>query len=666
MLTILVLLAGQVIAQRQAEYLNRGLISVRVSNGNFISWRMVGSDPADVGFNIYEGSTKLNSSPITNATSYLHNGGSAGASYTVRAVVSGNEQGASETSLNLSTNYLEIPLSPPSSIYSPNDASVGDLNGDGQYEIILKWDPSDAKDNSQSGVTSNVFIDAYTLTGNRMWRIDLGRNIRAGAHYTQFMVYDLDGDGKAEMVCKTADGTRDGQGKVIGNASADYRNSSGYILSGPEFLTVFDGQTGRAVNTVNYVPARGNVSDWGDNYGNRVDRFLACVAYLDGQKPSVVMCRGYYTRTVLVAWDYSGGRLNQRWIFDSNNGYSSYAGQGNHNLSVQDVDGDGRDEIIYGSCCIDDNGRGLWNSGLGHGDAMHVCDIDPNRSGLEVWGIHEGDTTPGSALLDARTGAIIWKTGNSDAGRGVSADLTSARGMECWGGTSDLRTCTNGSAGSSPSSANFVIWWDGDLYRELLDGTTVSKYGGGSLLSASGCASNNGTKSNPCLQADIFGDWREEVIFRTSGNNALRIYTTTTSTNSRFYTLMHDPAYRLAIAWQNTAYNQPPHPSFFLGEGMGAAPRPNIYYPAGSPTNPPTTPPTTPPTATPTGTKGDVNSDGTINIIDALMTAQYSVGLNPANFNTNMADVNCDGTITIVDALMIAQRYVGLLGSFPC
>jgi autotransporter-associated beta strand protein len=569
------------------ENLSRGLIAVKVSNGVFVSWRVLGTEWNDVSYNLYRETTRLNSKPITGATCYLDPDGTEGSSYSVAAIINDIEQSASAPTGVWGHDYKTIPIQIPEGgttpdavnyTYNANDCSLGDLDGDGDYEIVLKWDPSNSKDNSQSGYTGNVYLDAYELDGTKLWRIDLGRNIRAGAHYTQFMVYDLDGDGKAEVACKTADATIDGLGNVIGNVAADYRTSAGYILSGPEYLTIFNGETGKALVTTNYDPPRGNVSDWGDNYGNRVDRFLACIAYLDGQHPSLVMCRGYYTRAVLAAWDWRYGSLTKRWVFDTNNsGYSGYRGQGNHNISVADVDDDGKDEIIYGACAIDDNGAGLWTTGLGHGDAMHVSDIDPSRSGLEKWGIHEGTTNPGSALLDARTGQIIWKTPNMDVGRGVSGDLTASfPGMECWGGTTGLRSSTNEYAGSVPSSSNHVIWWDSDDLRELLDGTSISKYNGGTLLSASGCSSNNGTKSNPSVQADIIGDWREEVIFRIFDNSALRIYVTTSITDRRLYTLMHDPQYRLSIAWQNVAYNQPPHTGFFLGNGMSSPPPPPL------------------------------------------------------------------------------------------
>ncbi|KAB8139629.1 rhamnogalacturonan lyase [Chloroflexia bacterium SDU3-3] len=577
---------------RQMEKLNRGLISVRSGSNNLVSWRMLGTDPSDVAFNLYRSGTKLNSAPITNSTNYLDVGAAAGSSYTVRPVVGGVEQAASEASLTFGSGYLDVPLQIPAGgttpdgvayTYSANDASVGDLDGDGQYEIVLKWDPSNAKDNSQSGYTGNVYIDAYKLSGTRLWRIDLGRNIRAGAHYTQFQVYDLDGDGKAEVAMKTADGTRDGVGTVIGSSSADYRNSSGYVLSGPEYLTIFNGQTGAAMATTNYLPARGTVSSWGDSYGNRVDRFLATIAYLDGTRPSLVMTRGYYTRSVLVAWDWRDGRLTQRWTFDSNSAGSSWAGQGNHNLSVADVDQDGKDEIIFGAMAINDNGTGLWNTGYGHGDAMHVGDLDPSRAGLEVFKISEDSSKPAAWFAEAKTGKIIWQLAPSgDTGRGVSGDIyAGSPGAESWiAGGSGIMNTAGAVVGGQPPSVNFLIWWDADPVRELLDGVKIDKYGtSGStrLLTGSDVTSNNGTKSTPALSADILGDWREEVVWRKTDSSALRIYTTTAVTTQRIFTLMHDPQYRVAIAWQNTAYNQPPHPSFFLGNGMATPPQPVIY-----------------------------------------------------------------------------------------
>ncbi|GAB3456742.1 rhamnogalacturonan lyase [Actinophytocola sediminis] len=573
--------------QVSVDQLDRGLISVRSSAGNFVSWRLLADDPDGVAFNVYRGTTKVNPTPVTGATSYHDLGAPRGAVYTVAPVVAGVERRAqsSTDSLVFAADSMDVPLQiPPSGTtpsgenysYVANDASVGDLDGDGQYEIVLKWDPTNAKDNSQSGYTGNTYLDAYRLNGTRLWRIDLGRNIRAGAHYTQFQVFDYDGDGRAEVAVKTADGTRSGTGQVIGSSSADYRNSSGYILSGPEFLSVFRGTDGAVLATADYVVPRGNVASWGDSYGNRVDRFLAGTAYVDGSQPSIIMARGYYTRSVVVAWDFRNGALTRRWTFDSNsstNG-SAWTGKGNHQLSVADVDGDGRDEIMYGSMAVDDNGWGLWQNNTQHGDAYHVGDFIPSRSGLEVFKPSESGSNPAHWMGDARTGQIIWSAAacNCDNGRGVAADIWSGNaGAEAWSNSvSGLRSGTNGNqvASRKPGSANFVIWWDGDAQRELLDGTNIDKYGTGGdtrLLTGSGVASNNGTKATPALSADILGDWREEVIWRTSDNRALRIYSTTDSTNISRPSLMQDRQYRVAVAWQNTAYNQPPHPSFAIG-----------------------------------------------------------------------------------------------------
>ncbi len=580
-IAFILLFAGQSDAQRSPlENLDRGVVAVATSNsGVYIGWRLLASDLHNIQFNVYRGTVKLNDEPISASTNFVDADGTAGDTYTVTPVIDGVEGDASDAVTPWSQNYRTIPLLRPQGgctpdnvnyTYSPNDVSAADLDGDGQYELVLKWEPSNSKDNSQSGYTGNVYLDGLEMDGTLLWRIDLGRNIRAGAHYTQFMVYDLDGDGRAEVACKTADATIDGVGTVIGKADADYRNSGGYILSGPEYFTIFDGLTGAALATTDYIPARGSVSSWGDSYGNRVDRFLAGVAYLDGERPSVVMCRGYYTRTVLAAWDWRDGQLTSRWVFDSNKGYPSYTGQGNHQLSVADLDQDGKDEIVYGSMAVDDDGTGLWNSRLGHGDALHVSDIDPSRTGLEIWGIHE-NAAVGSALLEGRTGKVIWGTGPGDVGRGVSANLDDKQdGMECWGGTDGLRSAKNVRVGNAPPSSNFVIWWDADLARELLDSNNIRKYGGSNptLLVANNCTSNNGTKSTPSLSADLCGDWREEVIWRTNDNSSLRIYTTTAVTPYRLTTLMHDRQYRLAIAWQNVGYNQPPHTSFFIGAGM--------------------------------------------------------------------------------------------------
>jgi rhamnogalacturonan endolyase len=581
---------------RQTEKLDRGVVAIHGGDGKaFVSWRFTATDPDDIVFNVYRKSgdgdpVKLNSEPIKEATCFTDEGAdfSKPTTYLVRPVLRGKEGVASAAAplpIDASARqYITIPLKTLPA-HTPGDASVGDLDGDGEYEIVVKQEQR-PRDNSRKGATGETKLEAYKLDGTVLWRINLGKNIREGAHYTQFLVYDFDGDGKAELMCKTADGMVDGTGAVIGDKDADHRNKDGYVLDGPEYLTVFDGPTGKALATVDYLPARGRVSDWGDNYGNRVDRFLAAVAYLDGERPSAVFCRGYYTRAVLVAWDWRDGKLARRWTFDSNDDKPDYRGQGDHSLSVADVDGDGKDDIVYGACCVGSDGRGLYSTGLGHGDALHVSDLDPERPGLEVFNIHERKPEAGATFRDAKTGKTLWSKPSPDVGRGLAADIDPRhRGSEFWASGQGLSGVwnTKGEVVSArkPRSCNFAIWWDGDPLRELLDRTTITKWNWEketetTLLTATGCSSNNGSKATPCLSADIIGDWREEVIFRTTDNQELRIYTTTIPTDLRLRTLMHDSQYRLAVAWQNAGYNQPPHPGFFLGDGMKPPPRPRI------------------------------------------------------------------------------------------
>lgn len=567
------------------ERLGRGVIAIRENPSTVaVSWRYLSSDPMNESFDIYRNGEKINNHPLKDATFFQDAyTGTESVLYTVKA-----REGKTESSYQLPANapsgYLNIPLNRPEDgttplgqnyFYTPNDASIGDVDGDGEYEIILKWDPSNAHDNSHDGYTGEVYVDCYKLNGQQLWRINLGKNVRAGAHYTQFMVYDLDGDGHAEVVMKTADGTVDGVGKVIGDVNADYRSEQGRILTGPEYLTVFNGLTGEAMQTIDYVPERGNLMGWGDSRGNRSDRFLACVAYLDGIHPSVVMCRGYYTRTVLAAFDWDGKELKQRWVFDSNNpGCEDYAGQGNHNLRVGDVDGDGCDEIIYGSCAIDHNGKGLYTTKMGHGDAIHLTHFDPSRKGMQVWDCHE-NKRDGSTYRDAATGEILFQIKDStDVGRCMAADIDPTQpGVEMWSVASGGIRNVKGEVVKDRVrglSCNMAVWWDGDLLRELLDRNRISKYNWEKgicerIAIFEGTLSNNGTKANPCLQGDIVGDWREEVLMRTADNTALRLYVSTIPTDYRFHTFLEDPIYRISIATQNVAYNQPTQPGFYFG-----------------------------------------------------------------------------------------------------
>ena len=657
----------------QREKLGRGLVAVRQSRSETcLTWRYLSSDPIGTSFNIYREGRLVGTVPAGAATMWVDSVPiTKSANYEVRPVVDGvethNRDGAYTQPNGEQVGYLNIPIQKPADgetpsgdkyTYNANDASIGDVDGDGTYEIILKWEPSNAHDNAHDGYTGNVLFDCYRLNGERLWRIDLGRNIRAGAHYTQFMVYDLDGDGRAEVVMKTGDGTVDGKGKVIGNAEADWRepgdttgmaqrmkefekrmkereeqmkregrehpdmeregqrppqgregerpemgqngqrpegrpgfdprrrprgfrptpSKQGRILSGPEYLTVFSGLTGEALCTIDYVPERGELRDWGDGNANRSDRYLACVAYLDGVHPSVVMCRGYYTRTVLAAFDWDGKQLKLRWVFDSDDkGNKHYAGQGNHNLRVGDVDGDGCDEIIYGSMAVDHNGKGLYTTRMGHGDAMHLTAFFPDSDKLQVWDCHE-NKRDGSSLRDAATGEVLFQIkSNTDVGRCMAADIDpTSWGVEMWslasGGVRNVKgEVVNAEPGRLP--CNMAVWWDGDLLRELLDGITVSKYNWETrtcdrMTTFEGTARNNGSKSNPCLHADIVGDWREEILLRTEDNTALRLYVSTLPTDYRFHTFLEDPVYRISVATQNVSYNQPTQPGFYIGPDL--------------------------------------------------------------------------------------------------
>ena len=605
------------------ENLDRGVVAVRISKDSvLVSWRYLSQDPMNAAFDVYRNGKKIARVPEGQSTCFMdYNPSTAKAKYEV-AICSKkksgdiSQRGAWILPANAPEGYINIPLLQPTGYkdvegnpveYIANDASMADLDGDGQMEIVLKWDPSNSRDNSQSGLTNNTFIDAYKLDGKHLWRIDLGKNIRSGAHYTQFMVYDLDGDGCAEVVMKTGDGTIDGKGVVIGDANADYRvgvenkadeeyhamafrgenfrkdtkgRRGGFINRGPEYLTIFNGKTGAAVHTVDYVPERGDLKGWGDNYANRSERYLACVAYLDGIHPSVVMCRGYYTRTVLVAWDFDGTKLTQRWVFDSSNEEKIYAGQGNHNLRVADVDGDGKDEITYGSMALDDDGTGLYSTNFGHGDALHVTSYYPLDDRLQVWDCHE-NKRDGSDFRDAATGQVIFQIlDNSDVGRCMAADIDPNNpGLEMWSSRSNGLRNIRGEVVDSFARVpiNMAVWWDDDLLREMLDHETISKYvpqehACRPLTIMYGCQFNNGTKSNPCLQCDILGDWREEVIARTKDNQNLRIYISPLPTKYRFHTFLQDPVYRHSITTQNVAYNQPTQVGFYFGaelEGSG-------------------------------------------------------------------------------------------------
>ena len=602
---------------RAAERLDRAPVGVLTEEGVFLGWRLLGDEEMDTEFHVFRDGEQITDTAITDSTNFLDPDGDAESTYRIAVEKDGQLVWAGEEFTPWQDQWTDIPLNKPEGGTTPdgveyeyraNDVMVGDLDGDGELELILKWDPTNSKDNSQSGHTGNVLLDAYELDGTQLWRIDLGVNIRAGAHYSQPQVYDYDSDGTAEIIVKTADGTTDGEGTVIGDPDADFRDDAGTVLDGPEYLTVFEGATGRALDTIDYVPPRGDITDWGDDYGNRVDRFLSATAYLDGEHPTAVFARGYYTRSVLWAVDFDGEELTERWVFDSDEpGNEGYAGQGNHNLSVADVDGDGRDEIVYGSATIDDDGTGLYTTGLGHGDALHVGDFDPSRPGLEVFDVHESMSDSGnlgSTFRDATTGEILWSVpAQKDTGRGAMADIDPRHpGAEGWNvgqeaewdsPVGSLRSASGELISTDIPAANFVAHWDGDLLSEIVDHDFDEDAAEGTpvihkwdyenavevpIFEPEGVRTNNGTKGTPALQADLLGDWREELIYRTADSTALRLFTTTDLTEHRLRTLLSDSQYRLAVAWQNVAYNQPPHTSYFLGEGMETPPAPRLAY----------------------------------------------------------------------------------------
>ncbi|MFE1357989.1 rhamnogalacturonan lyase [Streptomyces harbinensis] len=724
----------------QLEELDRGLVAVATDEGVFLSWRLLGHEVTGAGehgmtgadFRVYRDGQLLGT--VTDSTNYLDGDGSDGATYQVAALVDGVEVDRSAAVSPWSDGYYDLPLRKPADgvtpageayTYSANDMSVGDVDGDGQYEFIVKWDPSNSKDVSQVGYTGNVYIDTYRFDGTLLHRIDLGVNIRAGAHYTQFLVYDFDGDGRAEMMFKTAPGTKiiryDENGEVAsekyitmpredvragyghgddyrlsaegyaahladvfegwhehpevvaGNWPAtieealgaedeldfayplsrpdaeelvDYfideyapsrsgnnrlRNFEGFIVDGPEYLTVFNGLTGAELQTIPYKPGRHDDGlMWGDyamnriEPGNRVDRFLSGVAYLDGEHPSAVFARGYYTRSTLVSYRWDGRKLTEDWYVDSgwapmsnpfndsphgvegtDPQFGTLTTQGFHSLSVADVDGDGKQEIVYGSATIDHDGSLLYSSydygppessvpgeyvKLGHGDAMHVADIDPDRPGLEIYTVHEGGPWApyGYALRDAATGEVLYGgyTG-VDTGRGMIGDIDPGRrGLETWGSGIGLWSAAGEYLGAQTPGTNMSIRWSADMTTQFVNGAidvtpTIDDWQRGRLLTAEGTRANNHTKGNPSLVADIFGDWREELLLRTADSSAIRIYTSTEVTDRKLYTLMHDPQYRVEVARQQTTYNQPAYPSFHLSSGTEWAkvPVPDYYTP---------------------------------------------------------------------------------------
>lgn len=586
---------------RQMEALQRGIIARDAEDvGVFISWRNLASE--NVKYNLYKNGQKLNVSAL-DVTNYTDETGTFEDTYFVTAVSENGEEQARSEGVKAFEDYLSIPINRPQpqenakgeiAEYKATKAGVGDLDGDGEYEIVVVWYPDNAKDNSQSGYTSVVYIDAYKLNGQQLWRINMGQNIRAGEHYVPTIVYDFDGDGMSEIALRTADGTIDGKGNSIGDKSKKWVNAQGYILNGPEYLTIFDGKTGEAIDTVNFSPERGNVADWGDTGGNRVDRFLGAVAYLDGEKPSLIMSRGYYTnregnigKTEITAYDFKDGKISIKWEFKANlqNGINpDYVGQGNHSIVTADVDDDGFDEIIYGSMVVDHDGTGLYSTKRGHGDAIHVG-FFRNEDRLQLVKANESIETVtsgyGFEYRYADKDEIIFAVpGTKDNGRTVVADIDpNAEGPFIYGaGGTGMWINKTGDEWEQINpggvATSFPIWWTGDLLRELGEGIysgsrpgyKVVKYDWNTnVFNQLFYIEDVVCDRRPLFQGDIIGDWREELLLAENDGSRIRLYTTNIPTEYNLTTLMHDPKYRLDVATQPSGYSQPPWPGYYIG-----------------------------------------------------------------------------------------------------
>ena len=631
---------------RQMEKLDRGLIAIKTDGGIYLSWRLFdsednifGSADKNVSFNVYRDGKKI--SEVATKTNYVDSTG--GTNYSVAPVMNGVEGDKCDAVTVNENSYFDIPLSKPDdeTIYDPSgnelatysffpaDCSTGDVDGDGEYEIIVKWTSSehDVGSPGDPAYSGTVHLAAYKLDGTKLWKNDiaLGKNVYSSAHTLQFLVYDFDGDGKSEVMCQTSLGSKDGQGKYVSNAAqtdeeikaitdeenstADYRGY-GRIVEGKEFLTVFNGETGVAMDTINLPTTRGseNGADYGDDFGNRSNRFVSDIAYLDGEKPYAIYLRGYYfgrngkQRTSIAGISWDGTALSPTYRFDTQKGQEGYydgayqyVGNGNHNCTVADVDNDGKDEFITGALCMevnDDNEfRPKWCTYLQHGDALHIGNYDPTHTGFEFFTVHEDSGTNslsgnditldfGMSVIDAETGNIMFHEGASaDTGRGVMANVGAGGYYQIWSAKNSARQSNGGTdfttatslTGRNTPSMNFRIFWDGDLYDNLLDGANITDWNGrnmSNIFSAGNydCVSINGTKANPSLQADLFGDWREEVVYPTTNGTALRVFSTTDTTDYKIKTLMQDPVYRSGVAAEQTAYNQPPHVGFYMGK----------------------------------------------------------------------------------------------------
>lgn len=641
------------LAQRVTDKLDRGLIAMKVETGVFLSWRLAGEEYYGTEFNVYRDGTKLNDTPLA-ISCFTDKGGTVSARYTVRAVVNGEEQEPCKAVAPWNNSYKEIKLTHLGikSRLCPNDATCADVDGDGELEILIKYDNIDEMEQSYpkygptiGGVVTGEYsiFECLKLDGTRLWWVNCGPNMGDFQNNEQnIMAYDWDGDGRAEAVMRAADGTvihmADGTTYTVGNAAKNVRGATGggtnwFVTTDGEYLLYLDGLTGRPYQCIPYPLRRLEQGEtdlnraWGDGYGHRCSKHFVGAPYLDGCKPSIFLARGIYTRHKMIAYDVDPNThtLIERWRWTCNaNG--PWKSQGYHNYGVADVDMDGRDEIVFGSMVIDDNGYGLSTTGLGHGDAQHCSDFDPYRHGQEIYACLENSPVWGNNYRDATTSKVYHHhAGNRDDGRSMAGNFTNAfpGALGCSATEGAISTITNeGVSGlvADGVHTNFRIYWDGDLCEETFNSLNgkntegcVAKYGSWTpIYTCVGSMTNNDTKSTPCFQGDIFGDWREEIIMRTAANN-IRIYSTPIPTEWRNYSLWHDHQYRNAMVWQMCGYNQPPHTSYFLGEMEGIT--------------------QAPPPLTTTGRIVVANGE----TIDAAMDGQHVLVSGNANMNVNIA-----------------------------
>ena len=595
--------------QRQTDVLDRGLVAVKTDAGIFCTWRVLAEEYYDVQYNIYRDGTKINADIPLQVTNFLDAaGGTESSTYTVTAVVNGQEGEHSKPATVWAQKWLEITPDHGNlkSTYVPNDACCADVDGDGELEILIKFDNASWAGTSyqKAGYEGEYFIiEVYKLNGQKLWWIDLGPNMADFQNNEQNIIaYDWDEDGRAEAVMRASDGTvihmADGTTQVIGDATKNYLGATStgqwFVHQGDEYLVYMDGATGKPYQVTDYPLKRLEDGEssldaaWGDGYGHRSTKHFFGAPVLDGRKASIFLARGIYTRHKMVALDVDPQthELTERWRWTNNTAGSPWYGQGYHNYCIADVDWDGRDEICFGSMVIDDNGHGLSTTGLGHGDAQHVGDFNPYIHGHEIFACNEDN--PGNNYRDATTSKLYYRyTAGDDDGRAMMGNFSNDY-PGCQGVSSRdpglISSVINGplTGGTKNNiTQNFRIYWDGDLLEESQDyssqgkntAVTIYKYGTGAIETLKGSMTNNDTKGTPCYQGDILGDWREEVITRTK-DNKIRIYTTTIPTDWRIPTLWSDHQYRQAMAWQMCGYNQPPHVSYFLGqlEGITQAP----------------------------------------------------------------------------------------------